>query len=205
VEAFEKGEDVHARTASEIFKVPPKAVTADMRRTAKVVNFGVLYGMGPFRLAREIGVGRTEAADIIERYFSTYASVRGYFDEVVRKAGLTGEVRTILGRRRLIRDLQSRNPGIREAARRAAVNTPIQGSAADLMKLAMIRVHAALKRRRPSARLLLQVHDELLLECPAREAGPVSELVRAEMEGCFALSVPLVASAGTGPTWFDVH
>ena len=201
--AFENNEDVHARTAAEVFKVSPAAVTPEMRRTAKIVNFGVLYGMGAFRLAREIGVGRAEAAGIIERYFQTYAGVRAYFDGVAEQALKNGEVRTILGRRRLIHDLDSRNPGIREAAKRTAVNTPIQGSAADLMKMAMIRVSGMLPEN-PGVAMILQVHDELLFDLPEERAGAFAPKARRLMETALPMTVPIVVDVKSGPNWADM-
>jgi DNA polymerase-1 len=205
IEAFRSGADVHAETARRVFGLGAEAPTPEMRARAKVVNFGIMYGMGARSLSQQMGAPVAEAEEFIRNYFRVYAGVREYLDATLAEARRRGYVQTLLGRRRYLAELASPNGGVRSLAERAAINTPIQGSAADLMKLAMIRVHAALKRRRPSARLLLQVHDELLLECPAGEAEAVSELVRAEMEGCFTLRVPLEASAGIGATWLDVH
>ena len=205
IEAFRAGEDVHAATARRIFNLPPGPIDPALRARAKVVNFGIIYGMGARSLSQQMGLPLAEAEAFIRQYFQVYARVRAYLDATLDEARRRGWVATLLGRRRYLPGLASLHGGQRSNAERAAINTPIQGSAADLMKLAMIRVHDALKRHRPSARLLLQVHDELLLECPAAEASAVSELVRNEMEGCFALRVPLVAGAGRGATWFDVH
>jgi DNA polymerase-1 len=152
-----------------------------------------------------MGIGLEEAQSFIGHYFRVYARVREYLDQIVVEARGRGYVETLLGRRRYLPELASERGLERSNAERAAINTPIQGSAADLMKLAMIRVRNALKLRHPSARLLLQVHDELLLECPVEEASAVAERVRAEMEGCFELSVPLRVTVGCGATWFDVH
>ncbi len=205
IEAFQSGADVHASTARRIFGVPEGELDPALRARAKIVNFGVMYGMGARSLARQMGIGLAEAEDFIRDYFGVYARVREFLDGTVEQARARGWVQTLLGRRRYLPDLDSPNGGQRSLAERAAINTPIQGSAADLMKLAMIRVCAALKRQRPSARLLLQVHDELLLECPAADAESVAALTRAEMQGCFPLRVPLEVSVGVGPTWFDVH
>jgi len=205
IEAFASGEDVHASTARRIFGVPEGELDPALRARAKIVNFGVLYGMGARRLADQMGIGLAEAEDFIRHYFAVYARVREFLDRTVEEARERGWVQTLKGRRRYLPDLASPNGGRRSLAERAAINTPIQGSAADLMKLAMIRVDDALKRRRPSARLLLQVHDELLLECPAADAEAVAALTRAEMQGCLPLRVPLEVSVGVGPTWFDVH
>jgi DNA polymerase-1 len=204
IEAFMSGEDVHASTARRVFGVegplPP-----ELRARAKIVNFGVMYGMGARSLSQQMGIGLPEAQAFIGHYFRVYARVREFLDGTVEEARRRGYVQTLLGRRRYLPALGSTRGDHRAFAERAAINTPIQGSAADLMKLAMIRVHRALKESRPSARLLLQVHDELLLEAPVEEVDAVSDLVRVEMEGCFPLRVPLTVSVGRGPTWFDVH
>jgi DNA polymerase-1 len=205
IEAFRSGEDIHAATARRVFGLTSGAPTPEMRARAKVVNFGIMYGMGARSLAQQMGTGLPEAEEFIRSYFRAYAGVREFLDATLAEARQRGYVQTLLGRRRWLPELSSANGGTRALAERVAINTPIQGTAADLMKLAMIRVHAALKRQIPSARLLLQVHDELLLESPAAEAQGVSELVRAQMESVAALRVPLVASAGIGATWLDVH
>jgi DNA polymerase-1 len=205
IDAFATGQDVHESTARRIFGVAAGPLDPALRARAKVVNFGVMYGMGARSLSQQMGIGLGEAQEFIAGYFKVYARVREFLDRTVEEARGRGFVQTLLGRRRYLPELSSGHGATRAFAERAAINTPIQGSAADLMKLAMIRVHRVLKQRRPSARLLLQVHDELLLECPSAEVEPVSELVRTEMEGCFPLRVPLTVSLGHGPTWFDVH
>ncbi len=204
-EAFRSGEDVHASTARRIFGVKEGELDPALRARAKIVNFGIMYGMGARSLAQQMGIGLPEAEDFIRHYFGVYARVREFLDDTLAGARRRGWVQTLLGRRRYLPDLASPNGARRSLAERAAVNTPIQGSAADLMKLAMVRVHAALKRQVPSARLLLQVHDELLLECPAADAEAAAALTRAEMRDCFPLRVPLEVSVGLGATWFDVH
>jgi DNA polymerase-1 len=205
MQAFAAGEDVHESTARRIFGVASGPLDPALRARAKIVNFGVMYGMGARSLSQQMGIGLPEAQAFIAGYFRVYARVREYLDRTVEEARARGYVQTLLGRRRYLPELAGAPGATRAFAERAAVNTPIQGSAADLMKLAMIRVHQALKQQRPSARLLLQVHDELLLECPSTEVEPVSELVRAEMEGCYPLRVPLTVALGRGATWFDVH
>jgi DNA polymerase-1 len=205
IEAFATGQDVHESTARRIFGIPSGSLDPALRARAKIVNFGVMYGMGARSLSQQMGIGLAEAQAFIAGYFDVYARVREYLDQTVEEARARGFVATLLGRRVYLPALSSANGGLRAAAERVAINAPIQGSAADLMKLAMIRVHGALKVQRPSARLLLQVHDELLLECPSMEVEPVSELVRTEMEGCYPLRVPLTVSLGRGATWFDVH
>ena len=205
IEAFARGEDVHEATARRIFGVSAGPSDPALRARAKVVNFGVMYGMGARSLSQQMGIGLPEAQDFIAGYFRVYARVREFLDATLEEARARGFVSTLLGRRRYLPELASGHGATRAFAERAAINTPIQGSAADLMKLAMIQVHRVLKAKHPSARLLLQVHDELLLECPSEEASEVAELVRREMEGCFPLRVPLTVSLGQGPTWFDVH
>ena len=203
VEAFRAGEDVHAATARRIFKVEGD-VPPELRSRAKVVNFGVMYGMGSRSLAQQMGIELTEAKEFIDGYFTVYAGVRRYLDRTLEEARERGYVQTLLGRRRWLPQL--RGGGMeRSMAERAAINTPIQGSAADLVKLAMLRVHEALARGGTGARLLLQVHDELVVETPAAAADRVAAIVKREMEGCFELSVPLTVSVGAGATWYDVH
>ena len=203
LEAFVAGEDIHAATARRIFKVTGD-VAPELRTRAKVVNFGVLYGMGARSLAQQMGLELKEAKEFIDGYFSVYAGVRRFLDATVVEARERGWVATLLGRRRYLPALRSSHGAERAFAERAAINTPIQGSAADLVKLAMLSVHRALSQR-AGARLLLQVHDELLLECPEGDAAGIAMLVRREMEGCYPLTVPLTVSVGTGHTWFDVH
>jgi len=204
IAAFEGGDDVHDRTARSIFKVQGP-LDPGLRARAKIVNFGIMYGMGARSLAQQMGIPLTEAQAFIGEYFRVFGGVRAFLDRTMAEARQLGWVATLLGRRRYLPGLDSAHGGERSATERAAINTPIQGSAADLMKLAMIRVSASLKAQIPSARLLLQVHDELLLECAEKDADSVSERVRAEMEGCFPLRVPLVVTVGRGTTWFDVH
>jgi len=203
IEAFASGEDIHAATARRIFALEGP-IDPEYRSRAKVVNFGVMYGMGPRSLSQQMGIPLAEAQKFIAGYFGLYARVREFLDQTLEEARGRGWVQTILGRRRYLPAITSTNGAERSFAERAAINAPIQGSAADLMKLAMIRVHRALREFR-GARLLLQVHDELVLECRAPDAEAVRERVRREMEGCYALRVPLVVSVGTGASWFDVH
>ncbi len=203
--AFVEGADVHRRTAALIFGVPEEAVSGEQRRVAKTINFGVIYGMRAFRLAGELKIPRGEAQRFIDAYFERYAGVRRFIDETVAACERDGSVRTMLGRRRPVADINSGNKTVKQAAERVAVNTPIQGSAADIVKLAMLRVDRALREAFPSARMLLQVHDELIVEADAAEAGAVAALVKAEMEKAVELSVPLRASVETGERWGDFH
>lgn len=202
-EAFRSGMDIHAVTASQVFAVPADAVTPLQRRHAKAVNFGIVYGISEFSLAEDIGVSRYEAREYIDSYLANYHGVRKYMKEVVADAREKGYTQTIYGRKRYIPELTSSNFNIRQGAERIALNTPIQGTAADLIKLAMIRVFAALKEHFPEATLLLQVHDELIIECPKEIASDVAQLINKEMEQVTSLSVPLVAEAKWASTWYD--
>jgi DNA polymerase I len=205
LKAFREGVDVHRRTASLLFGMGESEVTSDKRRIAKTINFGVIYGMSAFRLSNELGIPRGEAQKFIDAYFTTYSGVRDFIDKAVREAEERGYSTTILGRKRPIAAINSRNKTEKQAAERVAVNTPIQGSAADIVKLAMLRVSSALEAERPAARLLLQVHDELIAEAPEREAKAVAELMKREMEKAIELSLPLRASVETGKRWGDMH
>ncbi|ULQ59368.1 DNA polymerase I [Brucepastera parasyntrophica] len=204
-QAFRDGIDVHRRTASLIFGVSPEAVTPEMRRAAKTINFGVMYGMSAFRLANELRIPRGEAAGFINTYFKTYSGVASYITEIKEAAAKTGYVETIMGRRRYIRNINSSNRIERAAGERIAVNTPIQGSAADIVKTAMIKISGGLEKNDYKTRLLLQVHDELILEAPIHETKEVREFVRNEMESVIALAVPLSVSIESGRNWGDFH
>ena len=201
-QAFAAGEDIHRVTASQVFGVAPEDVTPLMRRHAKAVNFGIVYGISDFSLADDIGVSRKEARAYIDSYLEKYAGVRAYMHRVVEQAREDGYVTTLMGRRRYLPELSSRNYNLRSFGERCAMNTPIQGTAADIIKLAMVRVAAALERAYPAAKLLLQVHDELIVECPREDAPAVAALVEAEMEQVMDLSVPLVAEAKIGESWY---
>lgn len=201
--AFASGEDIHTVTASQVFGVDQGDITSVMRRHAKAVNFGIVYGISDFSLADDIGVSRAQAKRYIEQYLEKYSGVRTYMTEIVEKAKRDGYVTTLLGRRRIIPELHSSNFNIRGFGQRAAMNTPIQGTAADIIKLAMIAVYNRLKRDGLQARLLLQVHDELIVECPPEEKDAVLRLVQEEMEGVYSLSAPLVAEAHAGKSWLD--
>ncbi|GAB6393565.1 MAG: DNA polymerase I [Treponematales bacterium] len=205
VSAFRDGKDVHARTAALIFGVDEAAVKSEQRRIAKTINFGVMYGMSAFRLAGELGISRTEAAAFIEAYFKTYSGVRAFITGLIKKTEETSYASTLRGRRRYIQAINSRNKTEKAAAERVAVNTPIQGSAADIVKTAMLRVDKALAAAGSRTRMLLQVHDELILESPRAEADAAAALVRREMEAAEALKVPLRVSVETGKRWGDFH
>ena len=201
--AFCGGVDIHTATAAQVFGVAVEQVTSLQRRHAKAVNFGIVYGISEFSLAEDIGVSRYEAKDYIDSYLTNYAGVRQYMKNVVEDARQIGYTKTMFGRRRYIPELKSSNFNIRSGAERIALNTPIQGTAADLIKLAMLRVENALNAQFPEAKLLLQVHDELIVECPEAIATEVAALISREMEGIAQLSVPLTAEAKFGKSWYD--
>jgi DNA polymerase I len=202
IEAFARDEDIHARTAAEVFG---NLAPAEGRRLAKVINYGIVYGMGPSRAARELGVPLAEAESYIAGYFARYGGVRRFVDETIGAARERGYVTTVLGRRRYLPELGARDPAVRQFAERAATNTPIQGSAADLIKLAMLEVSRRLRAAGLRAQMLLQVHDELVLEAPEAEVDQVANLVRAAMEGVWPLRVPLRVDVHSGANWADVH
>jgi len=203
IEAFRSGEDIHRSTAATVLGMAVDFVTAEQRRAAKTINFGLIYGMSAYGLAQALGISTKEAEQFIAVYFARYAGVQAYMQETLAAAERDGRVETLYGRVRYLPDIQSRNWNLKENARRMAINARIQGTAADLMKLAMIAVARRLRAEHPRARLLLSVHDELVLESPTEEAAIVAELVRNEMAGVAELAVPLVVDTGIGPTWFD--
>ena len=202
-EAFCSGVDIHTATAAQVFGVPVEQVTSLQRRNAKAVNFGIVYGISEFSLAEDIGVSRYEAREYIDNYLTNYHGVRTYMKKVVEDAKAIGYTETLYGRKRYIPELKSSNFNIRSGAERIALNTPIQGTAADLIKLAMIRVEKALNENFPEAQLLLQVHDELIVECPEAIAQQVAELVSREMQNVAQLNVPLTAEAKIGKSWYE--
>jgi DNA polymerase-1 len=203
VEAFRNGEDIHTRTASEVLGVPPMLITPDARRDAKAVNFGIVYGISGFGLAQQLGIPRAEAEKYIKNYFARYAGVRTFIDRTIAEVRQTSVTRTMFGRERPIPDINSRNANARGFAERTAVNSPLQGTAADLIKLAMVRIDRLLTEGGYCSAMLLQVHDELVFECPPEELDAVSALVKKEMEGACALKVPLLVDIGVGDNWRD--
>ena len=205
IRRFRQGDDIHAATAAAVFGVDPSAVTPELRRRAKVINFGILYGMSPFGLSRELGIGGKEAKTYIDHYFDRYQGVKEYIDGLKITTRKDGYVLTIMGRRRTLKDIDSRNKVLREAAERMAINTPIQGSAADLIKMAMIRVDREFREAGMEARLILQVHDELIVEAPEREAAGSERILKEAMEGVAKLSVPLTVSVSRGKNWGEIH
>ena len=203
IEAFRDGQDIHATTASKVYGVPVEEVTPQMRSSCKAVNFGIVYGISDFSLAQDIGVTRKEAAAFIQSYLDTYPGVHHYMESIKQSARETGYVETLFGRRRALPELNSKNFNLRSFGERAAMNTPIQGTAADIIKIAMLRVRDRLKAEGFEARLILQVHDELILEAPEHEAERAAALLREEMEHAAELRVPLVAEAKIGHSWYE--
>jgi DNA polymerase-1 len=205
IRAFQEGQDIHAATAARIFDVMPELVTREMRSQAKVINFGLLYGMGPQRVARETGLSLPESKEFIDRYFGAFPKVRVWIDALLASARETGYVETLLGRRRRTPDILSKNSRARSSAENAAVNTPVQGSAADVIKRAMIDLERELAAAPLAGQLLLQVHDELVLEVPLAELAETTALVKRCMEDAVALDVPLAVDVGHGANWLEAH
>ena len=205
IEAFNKNEDIHSRTASDVFGVGIKDLLPEMRRTAKIVNFGIMYGAGAFRLSQELGIPRSEAQVIIDTYFERYAGIREYMDRTIKQAEDQKYVETVLGRRRNIWNIDSENHIQREAAKRMAINMPIQGTAAEMIKLAMLDIHRTLINDGYNARMILQIHDELLFEAPAQEIDALQEMVSDKMVNAMPLTVPLEVDCGNGISWFEAH
>ena len=205
IKSFNNNEDIHTRTASDVYGVNLTEVLPDMRRTAKVVNFGIMYGAGPFRLSQELGIPRNEAQVIIDTYFERYIGIRNYMDNTIQNAEKHKYVETLLGRRRNIWNIDSENRMQREAAKRMAINMPIQGTAAEMIKLAMLDINKTLKNDNYQSRMILQIHDELLFESPKDEISELEKMVKDKMVNAMPLEVPLVVDCGQGISWFDAH
>ena len=205
IEAFRNNVDIHTRTASEIFGIQPNEVTSDQRRVAKTVNFGVIYGISPFGLSEALDISPKEASVIIDHYFERHRGVRDYMDLTLQGARSRGYVTTLLGRKRPIPEIHSSNSNIRMQAERMAINAPVQGTAADLIKIAMINIWKRLKESGLKTSMILQIHDELLFEVPEDEVETASRLIKEEMEGALSLSVPLQVEIGHGRNWAEAH
>jgi DNA polymerase I len=203
IDAFRQGGDIHRQTAALIFNLPPEEVTSDMRGRAKTINFATIYGQGPFALSRQLGISQEDARGFIARYFERFSGVRAFLDRQIELARQQGYVETLFKRRRYIPEIKERNFSLRAYGERNAQNSPLQGSAADLIKLAMVRIHGAIRERGLSGRMLLQVHDELIFEAPPQEVEVMTELVRSHMENVVQLRVPLVVDIGVGPNWLE--
>ncbi|MEC8683527.1 MAG: DNA polymerase I, partial [Bacteroidota bacterium] len=205
MKAFQEGEDIHASTAAKVFNVPIDEVTREQRSNAKTVNFGIIYGVSAFGLSNQTDLSRSESKELIDTYYKTYPKLRNYISEQVDFARENGYVSTVLGRRRYLKDINSSNAVVRGAAERNAVNAPIQGSAADIIKIAMIKIHQKLKDKGLKTKMLLQVHDELVFDVYKSELDEVQELIKSEMENAFKLDVPLDVEVGLGDNWLDAH
>jgi len=203
-DAFRNGEDIHARTAQEVFGVGPLAQNAEHRRAAKAINFGIIYGLSAFGLAQQLGIGQKEAAQFINAYFTRYRGVKEFLDKILAETRKTGVAKTLFGRIRPIPEINSPQAQLRSFAERTALNSPLQGTAADLIKLAMISIDRRLAAEKFEAKMILQVHDELLFEAPLKEKSKLEKLVREEMEGVHKLTVPLVVEISSGPNWRDL-
>ena len=205
ISAFKNGEDIHASTASKVFNVPIEEVTREQRSNAKTVNFGIIYGVSAFGLSNQTDLSRSEAKELIDTYYKTYPKLRNYISEQVDFAREHGYVQTVLGRRRYLKDINAGNQVVRGAAERNAVNAPIQGSAADIIKIAMINIHKKLSEGKYKTKMLLQVHDELVFDCYKPELDEMKELIKSEMENAYKLSVPLDVEVGIGENWLEAH
>ena len=202
-EAFASGFDVHTATASKIFHVPELLVQPEMRSAAKAINFGILYGMGAFSLSKDIHVSKQEAEQYIQDYLGSYPKVSEFLETIIRDAEKSGYVCTMFQRKRYVPELKASNKQVQASGRRIAMNTPVQGTAADIIKLAMIRVHDRLARELPDAKLILQVHDELIIESSLQDADQAEKILHEEMTNAVKLSVPLIADVNRGKTWYD--
>lgn len=205
IKAFQEGQDIHASTAAQVFKIPIEEVTREQRSNAKTVNFGIIYGVSAFGLSNQTTLSRSEAKELIETYYETYPKLKAYMSKQVHFAQDNGYVETVLGRRRYLKDINSRNQVVRSAAERNAVNAPIQGSAADIIKIAMINIHQKLKEGNFKTKMLLQVHDELVFDAHKDEIDTVKEMIKSEMENAYKMSVPLDVEVGTGNNWLEAH
>ena len=205
IEAFKNGEDIHASTASKVFNVPLQDVTREQRSNAKTVNFGIIYGVSAFGLSNQTDLSRAEAKELIETYYKTYPKLRNYINEQIEFARENGYVQTVLGRRRYLKDINGSNAIVRGAAERNAVNAPIQGSAADIIKIAMINIHKKLEEGKYKSKMLLQVHDELVFDIYKPELEELKTMIKTEMENAYKLSVPLDVELGVGNNWLEAH
>jgi len=205
LDAFQHGADIHAATAAKIFKVPLSEVSREQRSRAKTANFGMIYGISAFGLSQRLGISRTEAKDLIDGYFATYTGVKKYMDSCVAEAREKGYVSTIFGRKRYLADINSNNGTVRGLAERNAINAPIQGSAADIIKLAMINIHRELEQSKLQSKMIIQVHDELVFDVFKPELDRVKAIVKTCMEGAIELKVPLEIEMGVGTNWLEAH
>jgi DNA polymerase-1 len=205
IDAFRNKQDIHATTAARVYGIPLHEVTAEMRRNAKSVNFGIIYGVSAFGLAANLGVSRTEAKELIDNYFAQYPAIKKYMENQIAYARSKGYVQTLLGRKRWLRDINSSNSVVRGFAERNAINMPIQGTAADMIKLAMIRIHDAFKKNNYRSKMVLQVHDELVFDALKEEVEEIKPLILEKMKTALPLDVPIEAEIGAGDNWLEAH
>jgi DNA polymerase-1 len=205
IKAFKDAEDIHTSTAALVFMVDRKDVTQDMRRKAKEVNFGILYGIGAFGLGSRLGITRTHAQEVIDTYFNTFKNVKGMMDSFIEIAKEKGYAETLNGRRRYLRNINSKNRVVRQFEERVAINMPIQGTAADMIKIAMINIHNELERRKTKTRMILQVHDELLFDIHKDEIDELVPVIKTTMENAMKLKVPIIVESGIGENWLEAH
>ena len=200
-----ENQDIHSSTASNVFGVPISEVTRDQRNNAKTINFGIIYGVSAFGLSQQTNLNRSESKELIDKYYKTYPNLRNFISEQIQEARDNGYVETILGRRRYLNDILSENAIVRGGAERNAVNAPIQGSAADIIKIAMINIHNRLIDEKWDSKMILQVHDELIFDAPKNEIEDLSIMIKKEMESAYKLKVPLVVDIGIGKNWLEAH
>lgn len=205
IKAFQKNEDVHARTAAEIFGTPLDRVDDSARRMAKAVNFGIVYGLSAFGLSRQLSISPKEAKAFIDQYFDLYKKVKTFMLDTIESTRACGYTKTLMNRKRYLPDIDNKNKQVRSAAERVAINSPVQGSAADIIKAAMISIHRRLKKEKLGSKMILQVHDELVFECVPKEKNKMGDLVTQEMETIYPLNVPLVVDLGWGMNWDEAH
>ena len=205
VDAFQNNKDIHSATAAKVFGVSLENVTREQRSNAKTVNFGIIYGVSAFGLSQQTSLTRTESKELIETYYATYPKLRNYIQDQIDFARDNGYVSTVLGRRRYLKDINSQNAIVRGAAERNAVNAPIQGSAADIIKLAMISIQKELRNKNWKSKMLLQVHDELVFDVPKTELTALKTMVKTKMENAFKIDVPLLVDIGVGANWLEAH
>ena len=205
IEAFKEGKDVHAITAAKIFGITPEEVTPEQRRIAKTANFGIMYGISSFGLSQRLGISRSESKQIIEDYFANFPAIESYIQDTLSSARESGYVETLFGRRRYLPDITSRNATVKALAERTAVNAPIQGTAADIIKLAMINVADRLDKEGFKSRMILQIHDELLFDAYPEEVESLMRVIKEEMENVITLSVPLTVECNYGNNWLEAH
>lgn len=201
--AFQEGQDIHKQAASKVFKTPIDEVTKEQRSDAKAVNFGIVYGISDFGLAEQLGILRKKAKEYITEYLDQYAGIKIFMEEITKKATEDGYVETLFHRRRYIPELKSSNYMVRQFGSRVAMNTPIQGTAADIMKIAMIKVYQELQKRNLQAKIVLQVHDEMMIEAPEAEKEQIKDILKQSMESAISLKVPLIADIGEAKNWYD--